>query len=66
MKTNELTVILCFMLVCNNSHKYTMHAISLLFDILADGERLFVSEAFHEARIEVTEDGTKAGSATGM
>lgn len=43
-----------------------MHTISLLFDILADGERLFVSEAFHEARIEVTEDGTKAGSATGM
>lgn len=32
----------------------------------ADGEKLFVSEAFHEARIEVTEDGTKAASATGM
>ncbi|XP_057192423.1 probable serpin E3 [Triplophysa rosa] len=33
---------------------------------ISDGERLFVSEAFHEARIEVTEDGTKAGSATAM
>lgn len=31
-----------------------------------DGEGLFVSEAFHEARIEVTEEGTKAASATGM
>lgn len=38
----------------------------ILFDMPVDGERLFVSEAFHEARIEVTEDGTKAGSATGM
>lgn len=37
-----------------------------LFNIPTDGEGLFVSEAFHEARIEVTEEGTKAASATGM
>lgn len=37
-----------------------------MFNIPADGEGLFVSEAFHEARIEVTEEGTKAASATGM
>ncbi|XP_037394988.1 probable serpin E3 isoform X2 [Pygocentrus nattereri] len=29
-------------------------------------EGLFVSEAFHEARMEVTEDGTKAAAATAM
>ncbi|XP_016389895.1 putative serpin E3 [Sinocyclocheilus rhinocerous] len=33
---------------------------------ISDGEGLFVSEAFHEARIEVTEQGTKAASATAM
>ncbi|XP_043105024.1 probable serpin E3 isoform X2 [Puntigrus tetrazona] len=33
---------------------------------ISDGEGLFVSEAFHEARIEVTEEGTKAASATAM
>ncbi len=33
--------------------------LSLLFDMSTDGEGLFVSEAFHEARIEVTEEGQK-------
>ncbi|TRZ02734.1 hypothetical protein DNTS_005420, partial [Danionella cerebrum] len=33
---------------------------------ISDGEGLFVSEAFHEAKIEVTENGTKAASATAM
>ncbi|XP_016351043.1 putative serpin E3 [Sinocyclocheilus anshuiensis] len=33
---------------------------------ISDGEGLFVSEAFHEVRIEVTEQGTKAASATAM
>ncbi|XP_051564561.1 probable serpin E3 [Myxocyprinus asiaticus] len=33
---------------------------------ISDGEGLFVSEAFHEARIEVTEEGTKAASVTAM
>ncbi|XP_052004997.1 probable serpin E3 isoform X2 [Xyrauchen texanus] len=33
---------------------------------ISDEEGLFVSEAFHEARIQVTEDGTKAASATAM
>ena len=28
-------------------------------------EGLYVSDAFHEARIEVTEDGTKASAVTG-
>ncbi|XP_051566469.1 probable serpin E3 [Myxocyprinus asiaticus] len=33
---------------------------------ISDEEGLFVSEAFHEARIQVTEEGTKAASATAM
>ncbi|XP_073711253.1 probable serpin E3 isoform X4 [Misgurnus anguillicaudatus] len=36
------------------------------FKGISDRERLFVSEAFHEARIDVTEEGTKAASTTAM
>ncbi|XP_055500185.1 probable serpin E3 [Leucoraja erinacea] len=33
---------------------------------ISEHEKLFVSEAIHEARIEVTEDGTEAAAATAM
>lgn len=36
-----------------------------LFFVPAAEESLYVSDAFHEVRIEVTEDGTKAAAATG-
>ncbi|CDQ97614.1 unnamed protein product [Oncorhynchus mykiss] len=36
------------------------------FTGLSAEEGLYVSDAFHEARIEVTEDGTKAAAVTSM
>ncbi|TWW80356.1 putative serpin E3 [Takifugu flavidus] len=36
------------------------------FSGISAEERLYVSDAFHEVRIEVTEDGTKAAAATSM
>ncbi|XP_041066863.1 probable serpin E3 [Carcharodon carcharias] len=36
------------------------------FSGISEQEKLFVSEAIHEAKIEVTEDGTKAAAATAM
>ncbi|XP_061579052.1 probable serpin E3 [Cololabis saira] len=36
------------------------------FNGISVEEGLYVSDAFHEVRIEVTEDGTKAGAATAM
>lgn len=42
-----------------------MQTAAQYFLLPAAEEGLYVSDAFHEVRIEVTEDGTKAAAATG-